>query len=78
MTSLHITFKNVGPKNETAQIDFLNTVINFLGLLVRKCDVLYNDGYGTISNIIHWKYNMVREWFTTKSKLSTTIVEAPY
>ena len=61
-----------------AQTDFLNTVINLLVLLVRKCDVLSNDGYDTISHIIHWKYNMVREWFTTKSKLSTTIVGAPY
>ena len=34
--------------------------------------MLYDDGYDTISTIIHWKYDSIRKWCTTKSKLTTT------
>ena len=35
--------------------------------------MLYNDGYYSIYTIIHWKYDKIREWCTTKSKLTTTL-----
>ena len=44
-----------------AQADLLNTITNVLGLSVKKREVLSNDVYGTISTIIYWKYNKIRE-----------------
>ena len=52
--------------------DFLNTITNVLGLAVKQREVLSDDGYDTISTIIHWNYDKIREWCTTKSKLITT------
>ena len=59
-------------KKATEKSDFLNTITNILGLSVKQRDVLYDDGYDMISTIIHWKYDKIRDWFTTKSKLTTT------
>ena len=61
-----------------AQAYFLNTIANILGLSVKKREVLSNDGYATISTIIHWKYDEICEWYTTKSKLTTTIGGVSY
>ena len=61
-----------------AQAYFLNTITNVLGLLSKQREVLLDDGYDTISTIIHWKYDNMCEWCTTKSKLKTTIVGASY
>ena len=55
-----------------AQADFLNTIINALRVSVKKHEVLSDDEYDTISTIIHWKYDNIREWYTTKPKLTTT------
>ena len=55
-----------------AQAYFLNTITNVLGLSVKQCEVLSDDGYDTISTIMHWKYDDIRDWCTTKSKLTTT------
>ena len=52
--------------------DFLNTITNILGLSVKQREVLYNVRYDMISTIIHWKYENIREWCTTKSKLTNT------
>ena len=49
---------------------FLNTITNVLGLS--------NDGYDTISTIIHWKYDKIREWCTNKSKFTATRGGASY
>ena len=62
----------MGTKMSTVQADLLNKVANFLGLSIRKREVLSDDGYDTISTIIHWKYNKIRDWCTTKSKLKNT------
>ena len=56
----------------TAQADLINTVTNVLGLSISQRQVLYNEEYGTISTIIHWNYDMIREWCTAKYKLTTT------
>ena len=56
----------------TEQVDLLNTVTNVFGLSVRQREVLSDDGYDMISNIIYWKYDEIREFFTNKSKLKTT------
>ena len=61
-----------------AQADFFNTVTNVLGLSDKQLEVLSDDGYDTIFNIIHWKYDKIHEWFTTKYKLKKTIREAYY
>ena len=61
-----------------AQEDFLNTVTNILVLSVKKCEVLSNDGYDTISAIIHWKYDKIHECCITNSKLTTTRGGATY
>ena len=45
-----------------AQADLLNTNTNVLGLLVEQREGLYDDGYDTISTIIHWNYGEIREW----------------
>ena len=37
-----------------AQEDFLNKITNVLVLSVKQHEVLSNDGYDMISNIIHW------------------------
>ena len=55
-----------------AQADLLNIIINVLGILVKQREVLSDDGYDTISTIIHWNYDNTCEWFTTKYKLITT------
>ena len=57
---------------EIKQEDLLNTITNVLGLSVKQCEVLSDDGYDTISTIMHWKYDDIRDWCTTKSKLTTT------
>ena len=49
-----------------------------MGLSVSKCEVLFDDEYGIIYNIITCKYNKIRERFTNKSKLPTTRGGAPY
>ena len=53
------------------QAYFLNTVTNVLGLSVSQREVLSDDGYDTIYNIIHWKYDEICEWCATKYKLAT-------
>ena len=55
-----------------SQAYFLNTITNVLGLSVKQRKVLFDDGYDTISTTIHWKYDRMREWCTTKSNLTTT------
>ena len=40
--------------------------------------MLSDDGYDTISNIIHWKYNNIREWCPNRSNFSTTRGGDPY
>ena len=57
---------------EMAQADFLNTITNVLGLSSDKHEVLSDDGYYTISTIIHWNYYEILYWCKTKSKLKTT------
>ena len=52
-----------------AQAYFLNTITNVLGISVKKREVLYDDGY---------LHDNIREWFTTKSKLTTTRRGASY
>ena len=60
------------------QADFLNTITNVLGLSVKQREVISKDRYYTISTIIHWKYDNIRECCTTKSKLTTTSGEYFY
>ena len=55
-----------------AQAYFLNTITNVLGLSVKQRKVLSDDGYETISTIIHLKYDKIHECCTTKYKLTTT------
>ena len=55
-----------------AQENLINPITNVLGLSVKQREVLSNDGYDTISTIIHVKHGKIREWCTTKSKLTTT------
>ena len=43
-----------------------------MGLSVKQRELLFDDGYDTILTIIHWNYDNIREWCTTKSKLTTT------
>ena len=57
---------------------FLNTITNVLGLSVKQLEVLSNDGYDTISTIIHWKYDKIHECCTTKSKFTATRGGASY
>ena len=54
-----------------AQADLLNTITNVLALSLNQRKVLSDGRYDTISTIIHWKYDNIHEWFTTKSKLAT-------
>ena len=61
-----------------AQSDFLNTITNVLGLSVKQRGMLSDDGYYTISTIIYWKYDEIREWCTTKYKLKTTMGGTSY
>ena len=61
-----------------AQVDFLNKTTNALGLSVKQHEVLSDDGYDTISTIIHWKYDKIREWCTTKYTLKNTTGGASY
>ena len=44
-----------------SQADFLNTIINVLGLSVKQHEVLSDGRYEKISTIIHWKYDNIRE-----------------
>ena len=62
----------------TEQADSLNITANVLVISVNKLEVLSNDGYYTISTTIHWRYDEIREWRTTKSKLTTTKGGASY
>ena len=55
-----------------AQAYLINRINNVLGLSVKQLELLSNDGYDTIFTIIHWNYDNIREWCTTKSKLTTT------
>ena len=57
---------------EMEQAYLLNTTTNVLGLSVKQREVLSNNRYDMIYTIIHWKYDNIREWCTTKSKLKTT------
>ena len=52
--------------------NILNTITNILGLSVNQHEVLSDDGYYTISTIIHLNYDDICYWCTTKSKLTTT------
>ena len=65
-------------KMAIAQADFLNKITNVLGLSLKQSEMLSNDRYETISTIIHWKYDMIPEWCTTKPKLKNTRVGASY
>ena len=40
-----------------AQVDFVNTITNVLGLSVKQRKVLSNEGYNAISTIIYRKYD---------------------
>ena len=53
-----------------AQADLLNTITNVLGISVKQREVLSDDGYDTISTIIHWKYYKIREWYRIKFKFT--------
>ena len=55
-----------------AQEDILNKITNVLGLSVNQREVLSDYRYDTISTIIHWNYEKIHKWYTTKSKLTTT------
>ena len=55
-----------------ALADLINTTTNVMVLPVKQREVLSNYRYDTISNIIHWYYDNIREWCRTKSKLTTT------
>ena len=55
----------------TEKEDLLNIVTNVLGLSIRKYEVISNGGYDTISNIIS-------EWCTTNSELTTNRGRATY
>ena len=61
-----------------AQVDLINKINNILGLSVKQRELLSNEGYDTIFTIIHWKYDTIREWCTTKSKFKTTRGGASY
>ena len=63
---------------EMAQVDSLNTITNVLGLSIKQREVLSDDGYDTIFTIILRKYDKIREWCITKSKLTTTIAGGSY
>ena len=60
------------------QADLLKTITNILSLSVNQREVLSDEGYDTISTIAHWKYDDILEWYTTKSKLTTTRGGASY
>ena len=53
------------------QANVFNTITNVLVLSVMLREVLSDDRYDTIFTIIHWKYDKICEWCTTKSKLIT-------
>ena len=61
-----------------AQADLLDTVINILGISVNQREVLSGDVYYTMSTIINWMYEDIRDWCTAKSKLTTTRGGASY
>ena len=61
-----------------AQEYLLNSITNVLGLSVKQCKVLSDNGNYTISNIIHWNYDEIREWWTNKYKLKTIRGGASY
>ena len=61
-----------------AQADFLNTITNVLVLSLNQRGVLSDDAYDMISTIINFNYENIREWCTTKSKLTTTRGVASY
>ena len=60
------------------QADLINTITNVLGLSIKQREVLSDDGYDTIFTIILMKYDKIREWCITKSKLTTTIAGGSY
>ena len=60
------------------QADFLNTITKVLVLSVKQREVSSDDRYDTIYTIIHWNYDELHEWCTTKSKFITTIGGASY
>ena len=62
----------------TEQAYFLNTITNVLGLSVNQREVLCDDRYDMVSTIINWKYEKMRDCFTTKSKLTTPRRGASY
>ena len=61
-----------------AQAYLLNKITNVLSLLIKQREMLSNDGYDTISTIIHWNYDEICEWCTINYKLKTTRVGASY
>ena len=63
----------MGTKISMAQVDLLTTITNVLGFSSKQLEVLYDDGYDTVSTIIYWKFEKISEWCTAKSKLTTTI-----
>ena len=56
-----------------SQAEFLNKITNVLGLSPKQREVLSDDGYDTISTIIHCNYDKISEWCTTKSTLRNLI-----
>ena len=44
-----------------SQADFLNTITNVLGISVKQSEVSSDDVYYTISTIIQWNYDEIRE-----------------
>ena len=65
-------------KMAMVQENFLHTITNMLGFSVKQREVISDDGYDTIYTIINWKYDKIREWCTTKSKLTTIRGGASY
>ena len=61
-----------------SKADFLNTITDVLGLSFKHHEVLSDDGYDIIYTIIHWKYDKIREWCTTKYKMTTNRGVSPY
>ena len=41
----------------TGQVDFLKTITKVCVLSAKQREMLYDDGYDTISSIIYWNYD---------------------
>ena len=53
------------------QQDFIVLLTGVMGFTDRQRTALISEGYDTARSLIHWKYNEIRDWCETKSKLST-------